>query len=198
MLFINRCAVRASRRYAFAVAGAALMVIAGCGFQPIHGERSAASSAGLANFDIALIADRTGQMMRNELLQQMQPRGAVASPRFVLGVKLTESLTDLAIRKDNVATRANLTLIAQFSVVSRSGGSLLFSGQARSVNSYNILTSDFATLSARADARSRAVRQLALDIKERLAVWLVQTGGARSRDEGTRGQRRRLRGSTAG
>ena len=177
MLFINRCAVRASRRYAFAVAGAALMVIAGCGFQPVHGERSAASSAGLANFDIALIADRTGQMMRNELLQQMQPRGAVASPRFVLGVKLTESRTDLAIRKDNVATRANLKLIAQFSVVSRSGGSLLFSGQARSVNSYNILTSDFATLSARADARSRAVRQLALDIKERLAVWLVQTGG---------------------
>ena len=115
--------------------------------------------------------------MRNELLQQMQPRGAVASPRFNLDVKLTELLTDLAIRKDNVATRANLALIAQFSVVSRSDGSLLFSGQARSVNSYNLLTSDFATLSARADARSRAVRQLALDIKERLAVWLVQTGG---------------------
>ena len=177
MSFISRCAARTSRRYAFAFAGAALMFVAGCGFQPIHGERSAASSAGLANFDIALIADRTGQMMRNELLQQMQHRGAAASPRFVLGVKLTESLTDLAIRKDNVATRANLKLIAQFSVVSRSGGSLLFSGQARSVNSYNILTSDFATLSARADARSRAVRQLSLDIKERLAVWLVQTGG---------------------
>ena len=177
MSFINRYAAKASRRCAFAVAGAALMFVAGCGFQPIHGERSSASNAGLANFDIALIADRTGQMMRNELLQQMQPRGAVPSPRFVLGVKLTESLTDLAIRKDNVATRANLKLIAQFSVVSRSGGSLLFSGQARSVNSYNILTSDFATLSARTDARSRAVRQLALDIKERLAVWLVQTGG---------------------
>ena len=77
-------------------------------------------------------------------------------PRFSLDVKLTESLTDLAIRKDNVATRANLTLIAQFSVVSRSGGSLLFSGQAQSVNSYNILTSDFATLGA------RAMREVAL------------------------------------
>ena len=32
-------------------------------------------------------------------------------------------------------------------------------------------------MSARADARSRAVCQLALDIKERLAIWLVQTGG---------------------
>ena len=177
MSFISRCAAKASRRCAFAVAGAALMVVAGCGFQPIHGERSAASSAGLANFDIALIADRTGQMMRNELLQQMQPLGAVPSPRFGLGVNLTESLTNLAIRKDNFATRANLTLVAQFSVVSRTDGSLLFSGQARSVNSYDILTSDFATLSAHTDAQRRAVRQLALDIKERLAVWLVQTGG---------------------
>ena len=52
-----------------------------------------------------------------------------------------------------------------------------FLGQVRSVNSYNILTSDFATLSAREDARKRAVRVLALDIKERLSVWLVQTGG---------------------
>ena len=177
MSFISRHAAKASRRCVFAVAGAALVAVAGCDFQPIHGESSAASTSGLANLDIALIADRTGQMMRNELLQQMQPRGAHPSPRFGLDVKLTETLTDLAIRKDNFATRANLTLIAQFSVISRADGSLLFSSQARSVNSYNILTSDFATLSARADARRRAVRQLALDIKERLAVWLVQTGG---------------------
>ena len=158
-------------------AGIAVMAAAGCGFQPIHGERSAASSAGLAQFDIGLIADRTGQMMRNELLQQMQPRGAVASPRYGLGVALTETLADLAIRKDDVATRANLTLIARFSVVSRADGNVLFSSQVRSVNSYNILTSDFATLSAREDARRRAIRQLARDIKERLSVWLVQTGG---------------------
>jgi LPS-assembly lipoprotein len=160
-----------------AAAAAAMLTIAGCGFQPIHGNQSAASGEGLANFDIGLIADRTGQMMRNELLQQMQPRGAVPAPRFGLNVALTETLTDLAIRKDEVATRANLTLTAVFTVVSRADGSPLLTGRARSVNSYNILTSDFATLSARADARKRAVRQLARYIRERLAVWLVQTGG---------------------
>lgn len=166
-----------TRRIRLLCLGAALLAGAGCGFQPIHGQKSAASSAALANFDIALIAERTGQMMRNELLQQMQPRGAVASPRYGLGVALTESPADLAIREDDVATRANLTLTARFSVMSRVDGSVLFSGQVRSVNSYNILTSDFATLSAREDARKRAVRVLALDIKERLSVWLVQTGG---------------------
>ena len=167
------------RRRGFAAAAAVLvpLLATGCGFQPIHGDNSAASGSGLANFDIGLIADRTGQMLRNELLQQMQPRRAVRAPAYGLGIALTESLADLAIRKDEVATRANLTLVARFTVTDRSSGEQVFSGQARSVNSYNILTSDFATLSARADARRRGVRQLALDIKERLSVWLIQTGG---------------------
>ena len=181
MSFTRSGGTRRVRRCGLAAAGMMMLALAGCGFQPIHGERSAASGAGLAQFDIALIADRTGQMMRNELLKQMQPRGAVRAPRFGLRVTLTEALSDLAIRKDDVATRANLTLIAEFSVVDRADGSHMFAGRSRSVNSYNILTSDFATLSARADARRRAIRQLALDIKERLSVWLVQTGGRRVR-----------------
>ena len=49
-------------------------------------------------------------------------------------------------------------------------------GSARSVNSYNILTSDFATLSAREDARRRGVNQLALEIRERTSVWLIRIG----------------------
>jgi len=165
-------------RSSVALALLAALTVAGCGFQPIHGERSAASSDALATIDIGLIADRTGQMLRNELLQQMQPRGGRTPSRYDLAVTMGESLQNLAIRKDETATRANLILIARFSVTSRRDGKKVFAGRARSVNSYNILTSDFATLSAREDARRRGVQQLASGIKERLSVWLVQTGGA--------------------
>ena len=154
------------------------LALAGCGFQPIHGQNSAASGEALAGIDIELIADRTGQMLRNELLQQMQPRGGRTASRYDLAVTMGESLQNLAIRKDETATRANLILIARFSVTSRHDGKKVFAGRARSVNSYNILTSDFATLSAREDARRRGVQQLASGIKERLSVWLVQTGGS--------------------
>jgi LPS-assembly lipoprotein len=165
-------------RASVALVLATALTVAGCGFQPIHGQRSAASSDTLATIDIGLIADRTGQMLRNELLQQMQPRGGRTPARFGLTVVLGESLQNLAIRKDETATRANLVLIARFSVTARGTGKKVFTGTARSVNSYNILTSDFATLSAREDARRRAVQQLAAGIKERLSIWLVQTGGA--------------------
>jgi len=154
------------------------LAVAGCGFQPINEQRSAASSEALATIDIELIADRTGQMLRNELLQQLQPRGARTPLRFSLSVAISESVRNLGIRKDDSATRANLILFTRFSVTSRSDGKKVFSGWIRSVNSYNILSSDFATLSAREDARRRGVLQLATRIKERLSVWLVQTGDA--------------------
>ena len=163
-----------STRAARILALVAALTVAGCGFQPIHGQRSAASSEVLATIDIGLIADRTGQMLRNELLRQMQPRGGRTAARYALSVSMGESLQNLAIRKDKTATRANLILIARFSVTSRSDDKKLFSGTARSVNSYNILTSDFATLSAREDARRRGVQQRASGIKERLPVWLIQ------------------------
>lgn len=164
------------RRRVFAVGAlCAALAISGCGFQPIHGQRSGASSTALATIDIQLIADRAGQMLRNELLQQMQPRGPLRS-RYALSVSLKENLANLGIRKDEVATRANLTLSASFTITELTGAKRKFSGSARSVNSYNILTSDFATLSAREDARRRGVNQLALEIRERVSVWLIRAG----------------------
>ena len=154
---------------------AAALAMSGCGFEPLYGQRSGASSAALSAIDIQLIADRSGQMLRNELLQQMQPRGQTRT-RYSLVVTLTESLSNLGIRKDEIATRANLTLSATFTITELGGAKRVFSGSARSVNSYNILTSDFATLSAREDARRRGVNQLALEIRERISVWLIRAG----------------------
>lgn len=162
------------RLLAVGALGAAL-AISGCGFEPIHGQRSGASGAVLSSVDIGLIGDRTGQMLRNELLQQMHPRGATRT-RYGLSITLKENLANLGIRKDEVATRANLTLTAGFTITELSGARRKFSGSARSVNSYNTLTSDFATLSAREDARRRAVGQLALEIRKRISVWLIRSG----------------------
>ena len=152
-----------------------LLCLSGCGFYAVHSERSQASIAVLSTVDIGLIPNRTGQMLRNELLQKMQPRGPARPARFTLLVSLKEVLQELGIQKDAVATRANLILNAEFTVTDRKNGRQVYSGRARSVNSYDILTSDFATLSALGDARRRAVRQLAFDIRERISVWLLQT-----------------------
>ena len=74
-----------------------------------------------------------------------------------------------------------MTLSAKFTVTELGGAKRKFFSSARSVNSYNILTSDFANLSAREEARRRGVKQLALELRERISVWLIRAEASAQR-----------------
>ncbi len=150
----------------------ALAIIAGCGFQPLHGAGGGGARDRLATVQITQIPDRVGQKLHNFLLDRLTPKGPPATPHYVLSVSLTEARQNLAIRKDETATRANLTLTAGFSL-RRLGRDEIYVGTAVSTNSYNILQSDFATLSAEIDARDRALRVLAEEIRTRVAAALT-------------------------
>ena len=143
----------------------------GCGFRPLYKAGGGSDPTALASVEIAKIQDREGQHLRNLLMAGLSPRGPAARADYRLKVTLTENKTELAIRKDETATRANLTIYARFELVALRDPSLgAFRGNALSTNSYNILTSDFATLSAENDARKRALRTLAEEIRLRIAA----------------------------
>ncbi len=163
----------ACRCAALLVLGACALGLVGCGFQPLYGQSGAGSSENLAAIQIDQIADRMGQRMRNLLFDKLTPRGAPDRPLYRLSVSLRESKQELAIRKDESATRANLTVIANFSlsVIQRPDIGTL-SGTAASTNSYNVLQSEYATLSAENDARIRALAVLAEEIRLRVAAGL--------------------------
>ena len=80
----------------------------------------------------------------------------------------------MAVQKSELATRANLKLAGSFSLYSINGNDPLLTGASFVVSSYNILKDDFATLIAEKDARARATREMAQDIRARVAVFLVQ------------------------
>lgn len=146
----------------------------GCGFQPIHKADSVAGTSELGKIKVSNIPNRTGQLLRNELLQQLQAGGPIKPFKYVLAISLNESIQTFAIRRDAVATRANLSLQASFKLKSHRTNKVLFTDESVSINSYNILTSDYATVSARNHARKRAVQHLAMDIRNRVSVWLIQ------------------------
>ena len=161
--------IRPSAAITVLLAGLAL---GSCGFRPLHAARSGGAEQNLAQVKIAIIADRTGQKLHNLLRDKLNPKGAAAKPRYVLRVTLKESIRNLAIRKDEIATRANLLLRATFRLDRLADKAQLLSGTAASTNSYNILRSDFATLSAESDARDRAVREISHEIRSRIAIFL--------------------------
>ena len=121
---------------------------------------------------IAPIADRTGQQLHNLLLDKLTPLGPPTAPRFELRVTVNESLQNLAVRKDDVATRANLVMRASFRLVRVQDQVVVLSNSAISANSYNILRQEFGTLSAENNARARAVRELSDQIRTRVGIYL--------------------------
>jgi LPS-assembly lipoprotein len=174
----NYLSMRTRRQWLSAVL---LLGLAACGFQPLYGQRGVSGGSAadeLAAIRIAPIADRTGQMLYNELRDRLNPSGKPADPRYTLSVSVSETVAELAFRGDETATRANLTLLASYvlqrTVSESSSGNdeVVTSGRARITTGYDILESQFATVVSVEDARARSVKALSEDIQARLAVAL--------------------------
>jgi len=152
----------------------ALFAASGCGFRPLYGERSAASVTApeLAAIQIDTIPNREGQLVRNNLLDKMQPRGLAAKPLYRLSVGISIARENFGIRTDETATRGSLTMSAGYRLTEIASGELLMSGNSRAVSSYNILDSDFATVISENDAIRRTAVDLSEEIKTRVAIFL--------------------------
>lgn len=155
-----------------AVAVLLVVLLAACGYAPLYGPReNSTTAAELATVKIALIGNRSGQVLRNFLLDRINPKGQPANPRFELFVNVNEIRRNLAIRRDETATRANLIVNATYSLVRQGVEKPVLAAEARSINSFNIVDSDFSTLAAEGDARRRALRELSDQIALRLAIY---------------------------
>jgi LPS-assembly lipoprotein len=153
----------------------ALGASASCGYQPLYGERGAAgesAAADLATVRIVPIAERGGQMLYNALLDRLNPAGRPGSPRFVLEVRLSEGSQSIGVRRDEIATRANLLQTARFELRDAQSDVVLFRGAAEATMSYNIVQQRYASLVAEGDARQRGVDLLADDIRLQIALYM--------------------------
>jgi LPS-assembly lipoprotein len=171
MRFPDSLIIFLRRRLTVAAPVMATLLLGACGFHPVYSEQRNASAAALASIAIAPIKDRKGQQLHILLKARLSPKGPADRALYRLTVKLAESTAALNLRKDGSATRANLTLTAAF-VLERlppyPPG--IASGSAISTNSYNVLQSNYATLGAESDARDRALRTLAEEIRLRVAT----------------------------
>jgi len=156
-----------------------LLPLAGCGFQPVYGTRAGGVSAGaaLANVQVDPIADRNGQVLRNNLIDRFYTDGRPASPRYRLSIALTAAEEQLGIQKDATATRARLRLQANYELIDNNSGQVVYRTFSRSVVAYNLLDSQFAVLASRQGAYDRGLTDLADDIRTRLSLYFTRDAG---------------------
>jgi LPS-assembly lipoprotein len=179
-----RTARRGRRSPAAAALLAAALALAGCGFQPLYGESPTGPvDETFADIQIGVIPDRSGQILRNFLIQRLNPGGRPADPAYFLSVNLRELQQRLAITQEAVAERANLLVTANYWLRDVESDEVVFQGGQTVITSFSILRDEVATLSAEQDARQRALRELSDTIRLRLALFLQNPEGYREARE---------------
>ena len=175
------------RRGLLALGGGGLLGLAGCGFQPVYGDQGAASGAGrsprvaseLAATQVALITERSGQLLRRALEQRLGAGGA-ATARQELRVSLQFGYEPEGFRRDGTPTRMRYTATGSWQVVTlATPPSVLANGVERVFDAYNVPDNQFfAADMSREAAMRRLLEQLADDIVIRYSVALRERPAA--------------------
>lgn len=172
----------ASRRSAIWVALACALVpmlVAGCGdsgFRPLYASSSLSGAdvnEKLAKLEVAPIPGRVGQRVRNELIFQSTGGGyAAEQPAYRLEIVLTESISATLVQIDGNSSGSVYNLKARFRLVRIDDRSVALEGDSYGRVAFQRFDSVFSNVRARQDAENRAARNVADDLKSRLAAYL--------------------------
>lgn len=152
------------------------VTLSGCGFQPLYAPSTQANEK-LSQIQIKQIPDRMGQSLRNHLLDILTPHGEPKNPDYILKIRVDEKRSDLALRKDATAKRAQLQYIAHVTLIHAISHEVILSDTLDLMSGFSIGShADFASIPALVSeekARLRAMEILAQDIKSLLASSLI-------------------------
>ncbi len=119
------------------------------------------------------IPDRSGQYLRNALIDRFYRDGRPINPHYTLNIsEVQESSIDLDITKDSDATRAQLRLTSSFTLTDTQSGEIVLSRPLKAISSYNVLTSEFSTRVSAKNTRENALNDIARQIELQIALYL--------------------------
>ena len=159
-----------------ALAAAACLVLAGCGFHPLYGDShpSDGLSQQLASIKVMQITEHYGQVMTNELHDGLNPHSLQLPASYQLDVALKEIKFDVAIRGDGTPSRRALQLSAIWTLRRMKDNVVVAHGTPKSSVSHDVVNNEYANVVGDDTGELRAVRDLAERIQLDLANYLEQ------------------------
>ena len=163
--------------------------MSGCGFEPLYVEKKSSNEwyydnefdtgirEEMANVKIELIQDRIGQLIRNDLLDKLTPKGEPKSPKYFLSVtKIDKQEIDQALRNDITATRQKVIYKVIY-VLRNDKHETLINGNSVAYLGYDILRDPYSTTFAQKKNEKNAAKIIANDISLRLGAYFhsIQT-----------------------
>ena len=152
----------------------AALVLAGCGYRPMYGSSSTSPgfAGSLSSISIPEPTDRTGQLIRNELISSMQTgRG---EDKYMLNLTTTLADNGVILDKQPSVGRQAILITTSYELVDRSTGKILTKGTTFARVPYDVVRQPFADMQAQKDATERAAREVGADIRTRLAAYFAK------------------------
>lgn len=162
--------------------------LAACGFQPLYARNGNAGVPDeLMRVQIGSISDpapgqlrsfrsypiendRSRQLLRNFLSDDLSTRAGSSQREYVLDVQLIEPRTNVAIDRSDTTLRYGYSVVAYFQLKDL-GGRLLLAGSSTSATSFAVSQSEYATIANQQDARERSMQEISVDIRNQLAAF---------------------------
>lgn len=163
-----------------------LLLIGGCGFEPVYGvrEQSAQQSAAseqLARTSVQVstpdpIHRRLAQVYKGDLEDLLNPRGGKSrSAEYALHAVLNMIEQPVAISSDGTVSRYNLLMDAHLRLLRVADNAVVYEKTVRRIGSYNNVSNAFySTYVSSEDTKERSTRELAEDTRTRLASFFAQ------------------------
>lgn len=158
------------RRLLVLAAAAASLGLGGCGFTPLYAAPGVVSK--LASIDVIAPQGRAGFLLRQHLDDAFaKNRGGPAAYAMRLG--LSEARYPRGIRTDNVATRYEYVVTADYTLTNLPAGDVAKRGQVKVEITYDSADQPYASITAAQDAQDRAAEEVARRIQLEIAAWLA-------------------------
>lgn len=158
------------------VVSVTVAALSGCGFHPLYAPPSDDSDSmarDLSTVRVAPIADRYGQVLREDLIRRLAPEGTADKTTYVLNVELKETTNNVALERTGLGSRAQVRMEATYKLVDERTGNVTLQGRSRAVESFNLGDSEFSVVVSAQDARNRTVDRIASDIRARLGAYFA-------------------------
>ena len=154
------------------------LAVAGCSYRPLYGTSADGQSVAVALSGISIEEqkERTGQLVRNELVSSLGP-SADGTSRYMLKLEPVEKTINLSSLPGQKLERKRYRLNVKYVLVSTATGQVAQEGASFATVSYDTVLQPIADLQAAENARVRATREVAEDIRLRLAAFLSAKSG---------------------
>lgn len=162
---------------------ALLVILSGCGFEPLYVEKTSSSEwyydgqfdtgikEEMAKVKVELIQDRIGQLIRNDLLDKLTPKGQPSHAEYYLKItKINKQEIDQALRNDITATRKKVIYKVSY-VLQNKEHKKLIDGNSVAYLGYDILRDPYSTTFAQKKNEKNAAKIIANDISLRLGAY---------------------------